>query len=77
MIIKLRSRADGAHITESVFVGPDKDHLALAGTLRFDLAEWQHFGAALLMGAGNVGSMDIQIVTEGDDEVVRAFACDD
>ena len=50
MIIKLRDERRGEHIHTRVFIGEDKDHLALSGTLVFRVGEWQLFGAALLLG---------------------------
>lgn len=47
-----------------MFTGPDADHLALAGTLIFDMGQWQIFRAALMIGCE---------ITEGDDEVTKAF----
>ena len=69
MIIKLRSERRGAHVHERVFVGPDTDHLALAGVLIFDVGEWQAFGAALGLGALQMRGQ-VRIVFEGDEEVV-------
>ena len=60
MIIKLRSERRGAHVHERVFVGPDTDHLALAGVLIFDLGQWQAFGAALGLGASRMHGQDIE-----------------
>jgi len=37
-------------IEQRVFVGPDRDRLQLAGTLRLRPGEKQEFGAALLLG---------------------------
>ena len=71
MIIKLRSERRGAHVHERVFVGPDTDHLALAGVLIFDLGQWQAFGAALGLGASRMHGQ-VKIVFEGSEEVVRS-----
>ena len=73
MIIKLRSERRGAHVHELVFVGPDADHLALAGVLVFDVGQWQLFGAALKLGALQTHG-HLWIVFEGDDEVVAPTA---
>lgn len=51
MHLKLKAELLGEHVHEHVFVGPDRDHLALAGTLVMDIGQYQLFGAALLMGA--------------------------
>lgn len=73
MIIKLRSELRGNHVHERVFVGPDADHLALAGKLVFHVGEWQSFGAVLLLGADQTRER-INVITEGDEEVIRAIA---
>lgn len=73
MFIKLRSCAAGKHVHEQVFTGPDKDHLALAGNLRFELGEWQLFGTALMFGASRMHGGQLEVVTEGDDRVVVHF----
>lgn len=64
MIIKLKSELLGNHIHERVFVGPDEDHLALAGMLTFHVGEWQLFGAALLLGA-DCTKGHLRVITEG------------
>ena len=69
MIIKLRSERRGAHVHERVFVGPDSDHLALAGVLIFNVGEWQAFGAALGLGASQTHGQ-VKVVFEGDEQVV-------
>ena len=51
MYLRLRSERKGSHVHQRVFVGPDSEHLALAGTLVMNIGEWQLFGAALLLGA--------------------------
>ena len=47
----LRRERRGELVHERVFMGPDVEHLALAGTLIMDVEQWQEFGAALLLGA--------------------------
>ena len=69
MIINIRSERRGAHLHELVFVGPDTDHLALAGVLIFDVGEWQAFGAALGLGASQMHGQG-RVMFEGDEEVV-------
>jgi len=69
MIIKLRSERRGAHVHERVFVGPDSDHLALAGVLIFNVGEWQAFGAALGLGASQMHGQ-VRVLFEGDEQVV-------
>ena len=71
MIVKLRSERRGAHVHERVFVGPDTDHLALAGVLIFDVGEWQAFGAALGLGASQMHGQ-IRVVFEGDGQLVAS-----
>ena len=51
MICKLKSASRGHHIEVRVFMGPDKDHLALAGVLMMRVGEYQLFAASLLMGS--------------------------
>lgn len=74
-IFKLRSRRDGKHVEQRVFVGPDLEHLALAGTLRWAIGEWQLFGATLLAGE-DVTGRDARILLEGSRDVVEAFRDD-
>ena len=71
MYLKIKSELLGAHVHERLFVGPDKEHLALAGTLVFDIGEWQLFGAALLLGAQQTQG-NLIVECEGDKEVARA-----
>ena len=70
VVIKLRSKRSGPHVHEDVFVGPDKDHMGLAGRLTFSVGEWQLFGAALKLGASKTGGQ-LEVVFEGDREVVE------
>lgn len=73
MIIKLRSERRGAHVHERVFVGPDVDHLALAGVLVFDIGQWQTFGAAIGLGVTRMHGQ-VMVLYEGDAEVVAVPA---
>mgnify|MGYP001578872877 CR=1 FL=1 len=70
MIIKLRSERRGHHVHERVFVGPDVDHLALAGVLILDVGQWQEFGAALGLGAARMRG-NVTVIHEGSEAVVR------
>lgn len=70
MIVKLRSRRSGIHVIEDVYVGPDAEHLAKAGTLTLDVGQWQIFGAALRLGAGHTHGQ-LEVILEGDQEVVQ------
>lgn len=38
--IRLRSENKPGFIDVRVFIGPDRDHLALSGTLVLDIGEW-------------------------------------
>lgn len=69
LTLKLKSRRAGKLVREQVFIGPDADHLALAGILMFEVGEWQLFGAALLAGARQTHGQFV-VVTEGDEAVV-------
>ena len=70
MIIKLRSaRTGGDQVREQIFAGPDVDHLQLAGEIVLTLGEWQAFGAALILGAGQM-SGKLAIITDGHEQVV-------
>lgn len=69
MVIKLRSERRGSHIHETVFVGPDEDHLANSGTLVLEMGEWQDFGVALSLGARAMHGR-VKVILEGDNEVV-------
>ncbi len=71
MIVKLKSERRGNHVHERVFVGPDPDHLALAGTLVFGVGQWQAFGAALGLGATQMHG-NLVVLYEGDKQVVKA-----
>ena len=71
-VIKLKSERKGVHVHEYVFIGPDEDHLALAGRLVFDIGQWQEFGAALLLGASKMHGT-VKVLTEGDAQVVGGF----
>lgn len=61
MIIKFRDERRGNHVHSRVFIGPDEDHLALAGTLVFNIGEWQMFGACLLSGAKRHSIVEVQM----------------
>lgn len=69
MVIKLRSIRRGEHVHEGVFVGPDRDHLAFAGTLILRIGEWQLFEAALSLGAARTQG-HLTVILEGSDAVV-------
>lgn len=69
MVIKLCSERRGAHAHELVFVGPDADHLALAGVLVLDIGQWQEFGAALGLGASRMHG-NVVVIYEGSEAVV-------
>ncbi len=73
MIIKMRSMRLGEHVHEQVFVGPDEEHLALAGTLILRMGEWQSLGAALLLGAERMHGR-LRVICEGDEAVVMGTA---
>lgn len=51
MTLKLVSDREGDHVHTRLYMGEDKDHLALCGALTFRVGEWQLFGAALRLGA--------------------------
>ena len=70
MTIKLKSEQKGDHIHERVYVGTDRDHLALAGELVFRVGEWQLFGCALLLGAGQMRG-HLEVITEGEPHAIR------
>lgn len=44
------------------FLGPDRDHLQLAGDLNLNIGEWQVFGAALRTGI----ERHTQVTSDGD-----------
>jgi len=68
MIIKLSGKWTGPHVHEHVFVGPDIDHLALAGVLHLGVEESSKFRIALRLGAmqtnGRVSILDVPIRKE-------------
>ena len=77
--IKIRSRVEGSHIVEQVFIGYEGQTLALAGELRFsvdrDVGLWQLFGAALLLANDHPGISNHLIVeSEGGEGAVLALA---
>jgi hypothetical protein len=51
--IKVVSETLGGHVHQRVFVGPDRDHLALAGELVFSEQEARAFEAMLVFGAAS------------------------
>jgi hypothetical protein len=51
MVIRLRDEVRGNRVHSRVYIGPDGEHLQLAGSLVLDVGEWQLLGAALLLGA--------------------------
>ena len=62
MVFKLRSTITGGHVDVQLFVGSDEDHLALSGTLKLRLTEYQLFIAMMELGA-----------VESKDEFVHSF----
>jgi hypothetical protein len=71
--IKLRSSWTGAHVSQRIYVGWDKDHLQLAGTLMLDVGQYQEFGAALLLGAErfNRSGHPLTVISEADLSMVE------
>lgn len=67
MHIRLRDKRGGDHVHTRVFVGPDKDHLALAGELTFNVGEWQLFGAALFQGVARMYSQGAELTIDAPD----------
>lgn len=43
MFIRVRFQHTGGHVSARVFVGPDRHHLALAGTVCVRNCEWSDF----------------------------------
>ena len=70
VIVKLRSRREGVHVKEQVFVGEKEGALALAGELTFRIGEWQSFGAALGLGADRMNG-NLKVIYEGSEAVVK------
>lgn len=73
MIIRLRDERRGNHVHTRVFVGPDHEHLALAGQLCLDIGQWQLFGAALMLGAKRTQGQ-LKIESPDQDRVVKSEA---
>ena len=70
MLIKnVSRRMDSRRVKSHIYIGPDKDHLQLAGALVLDIGEWLTFGAALLLGARAMHGT-LHVVCSGDYEVV-------
>ena len=83
MVIKIKSTRQGEHVHQRVFVGPDRERLALAGWLTMNVGEWQTFGAALLLGEARMAGVrrsqgvpfrDLEVILVGGEAVVRAEA---
>jgi hypothetical protein len=70
MVIKIKSERGGDHVHQKVFMGPDKDHLACCGDLCMRIGEWQVFGAAVLLGAERMTKQHVEVILEGEAEVV-------
>ena len=72
MIVKFRDEKRGPErIHSRVFIGPDADHLQLAGEIEFShIGEWQLFGTAILMGSRRMGGQ-LQVEFPDDLEIVR------
>lgn len=51
MHIRVREVQPGSYTKSSIFVGPDKDHLSLAGVLLLSPKEAQLLGAVLFLGS--------------------------
>lgn len=49
-LFKLEAQHQGPHVKVRVFVGPDGDHLALAGNLTFEPEQYKVFHEALHFG---------------------------
>ena len=49
--MKLVGKWNHSRIDVAVFVGIDRDHLQLAGSLNLNVGEWQLFAAAIALGA--------------------------
>src|SRR6266536_3314875 len=60
MILKLRDKLLGDHVHVDVFIGPDTEHLAKAGTLVFRVHEWRAFGVMISLGTTPVECPDIR-----------------
>jgi hypothetical protein len=50
MVFKLKSDQRGSHVTVTIFVGEDEDHLAHAGRVTLKLTEFQEFLAVMKEG---------------------------
>lgn len=55
--LMVRVHQEGAHVRAQIFAGPDADHRAHCGDLRFRMLEWALF-RALLVGGASVASQD-------------------
>lgn len=73
MTVKLVSARTGENeVTEKVYVAWPGEDLRYAGTLVFNVGQWQMFGAALGLGAETMhGGSDMKVIYEGDEAVVR------
>lgn len=50
--VKLRDKWTGVHVRRTVFTGPDRDHLALSGTLNFSPGEYVMLDAVFRLHDG-------------------------
>ncbi len=59
MILKLRDKLLGDHVHVDVFIGPDTEHLAKAGTLVFRVHEWRAFGVMISLGSTRMAELGL------------------
>lgn len=71
MHIRLRDDLAGSHVHTRVFVGPDADHLALAGTTVLRVGEWQALWCALSLGVDLMGAEHITFDHPDADTIVK------
>lgn len=57
-MIVVRDKLRGGHVHSHIWMGPDKDHLALTGTLVMRRDEWYSFWAILNAGVEHLGYKD-------------------
>ena len=68
LVIRSFKNSEGA-LGHRLYIGPDVDHLSLAGTLVIPPDLWRPLSAALLAGAGRTGG-DLIVSFEGDERTL-------
>ena len=76
MVVKMVSVPKGRHVHTTFFMGFENETLASVGKLTQTVGEWQHFGAAVLLGADQMKGR-LKVICVGDPKVVDHFSKDE